>query len=65
MPTCSILKKMPQSNANHYNEEWLLTGDVDKPVYFVCKTMQADVYRAMPQLEEMGGKNGFVFFRRK
>ena len=58
-------KKMPQSNANHYNEEWLLTGDVDKPVYFVCKTMQADVYRAMPQLEEMGGKNGFVFFKRK
>lgn len=58
-------KKMPQSNANHYNEEWLLTGDVDKPVYFVCKTMQADTYRAMPQLEEMGGKNGFVFFKRR
>ncbi len=58
-------KKMPQSNANHYNEEWLLTGEVDKPVYFVCKTMQADTYRAMPQLEEMGGKNGFVFFKRR
>lgn len=58
-------KKMPQANDNHYNEEWLLTGDVDKPTYFVCKLMQADKYRAMPQLEEMGAKNGFVFFKRK
>jgi len=58
-------EKMPQANDNHYNEEWLLTGDVDKPTYFVCKLMQADKYRAMPQLEEMGAKNGFVFFKRK
>ncbi len=58
-------RKMPQANEMHYNEEWLLTGDIDKPAYFVCKMMQADRYRAMPQLEEMGAKNGFVFFRRK
>lgn len=58
-------KKMPQDNDKHYDEEWLLTGDIDKPAYFVCKIMQADKYRAMPQLEEMGSKNGFVFFRRK
>lgn len=58
-------KKMPQANENHYNEEWLLTGDIDKPAYFVCKIMQADKYRAIPQLEEMGNKNGFVFFKRR
>ncbi len=58
-------KRMPQSNPDHYSEEWLLNGDVDKPTYFVCKLMIADKYRELPQLEEMGGKNGFVFFKRK
>lgn len=58
-------RKMPHANELHYNEEWLLTGDIDKPAYFVCKLMQADQYRAMPQLEEIGDKNGFVFFKRK
>lgn len=58
-------KKMPQTNENHYSEEWLLTGDIDKPAYFVCKIMNADKYRAMPQLEEVGNKNGFVFFKRR
>lgn len=47
------------------NEAWLLTGDVDKPVFFVCKITAADRYAAMPQLEEIGRKNGFVFFRRR
>lgn len=58
-------KKMPQANKEHYNEEWLLYGDVDKPTYFICKITNADKYRAMPQLEEIGSKNGFVFFKRK
>ena len=58
-------RKMPKANPQQYNEEWLLTGDVDKPTYFICKIMQADNYRAMPQLEEIGSKNGFVFFKRK
>ncbi len=46
------------------NEQWLLTGDVDKPVYFSCKVTAADRYRGMPELQEIGSKNGFVFFRR-
>ncbi|MCB0697979.1 MAG: hypothetical protein KDC07_11475, partial [Chitinophagaceae bacterium] len=58
-------KRMPQANPNHYNEEWLLYGDVDKPTYFICKIMNADAYRTLPQLEEIGSKNGFVFFKRK
>lgn len=58
-------QKQPQTNNNYDNEEWLLTGNLDKPAYFICKVMDADKYRAMPQLEETGSKNGFVFFKRK
>lgn len=57
-------KKRPPANKNYYNEEWLLTGDIDKPTYFICKIMDADKYRALPQLKETGSKNGFVFFSR-
>jgi uncharacterized membrane protein YiaA len=57
-------EKMPPVNKNSYNEEWLLTGDIDKPAYFICKVMDADKYRALPQLKETGSKNGFVFFSR-
>lgn len=46
------------------DEQWLLQGDVDKPVYFICKVTSAQAYRQMPGLTEIGDKNGFVFFRR-
>lgn len=58
-------QKQPQTNNYYDNEEWLLTGNIDKPAYFICKVMEADKYRSMPQLEETGSKNGFVFFKRK
>jgi 4-amino-4-deoxy-L-arabinose transferase-like glycosyltransferase len=57
--------KQPPENVNSYNEEWLLTGPVDKPVYFICKLPSAAQYRAMSQLRQIGEKNGFVFFERK
>lgn len=57
-------RKQPQTNAQHDDEQWLLYGDIDKPAYFVCKIMLADKYRALNELEEIGSKNGFVFFRR-
>lgn len=47
------------------NEAWLLKGPIDRPAYFVCKSPDADDYRAMPTLQEIGQKNGFVFFKRK
>lgn len=58
-------EKMPPANKNSYNEQWLLSGNVDKPTYFVCKIQNADKFRAMPQLQELYAKNGFVFFKRK
>ncbi len=57
--------KRPQANPNAYNEEWLLSGPVDKPAYFITKNTSADHFRSIPTLEEIGSRNGFVFFRRK
>ena len=47
------------------NEKWLLKGNIDKPAFFVCKSPDADDYRGMPTLQEIGSRNGFVFFKRK
>lgn len=52
-------------NNGKVNEGWLLYGDVDKPTYFISKVQDAAQYKAMPQLQCIGEKNGFVFFRRK
>ena len=56
---------MPLKNPKAYDKEWLLNGPIDKPVYFVCKNINADQYREMPQLEEIKEENGFVFFKRE
>lgn len=58
-------KKEPPTNAKYYDQDWLLSGDVDKPTYFICKIMEADRFGAMPQLEEIDRKNGFVFYKRR
>jgi hypothetical protein len=42
----------------------LLEGDIDRPVYLSTKTHRAAPLRQMEGLEEIGERNGFVFFRR-
>jgi 4-amino-4-deoxy-L-arabinose transferase-like glycosyltransferase len=55
----------PWKDVRCTDNEWLLTGKIDKPAYFVCKINKAeDIKKEYPQLEELYGKNGFVFFRR-
>jgi len=58
-------KKLPATNKNYYKEDWLVNGAVDKPTYFVCRITDSEPWRANPNLEVIGEKNGFVFFRRK
>ena len=63
-------KKQPFASKEYFlngkiNDHWLLYGAVDKPVYFISKIQNAQQYRMLPQLECIGEKNGFVFFRRK
>jgi len=45
-------------------EEWLLSGPIDRPAYFVSKLDKADRWRSQPGFQVIGERNGFVFFRR-
>jgi 4-amino-4-deoxy-L-arabinose transferase-like glycosyltransferase len=56
--------KAPPSNPDSYNEDWLLSGPIDKPVYFICKITSAYNYDTLPQLQKLKEENGFVFYRR-
>ena len=58
-------EKLPQSNPNHNNTNWLLNGDIDKPAYFISRITQKDaVMKAYKNLDIIGSKNGFVFYKR-
>jgi len=51
--------------AHDCEEKYLLLEPLNKPTYFICKIQGAKEYDALPQLMEIGRKNGFVFFKRK
>ena len=55
----------PPQNTNFYDTNWLLKGDIDKDVYFVTKIHQAQQLEEFSDIEQIGAKNGFVFFLRK
>lgn len=57
-------RKSPVLDARAHDETWLLHGDIDRPVYVVCKITSVEEVGAIPTLKEIGRKNGFVFFRR-
>ncbi|MFY0253539.1 ArnT family glycosyltransferase [Chitinophaga sp. 30R24] len=57
-------REQPHSNPNYYNEDWLLNGPVDKPVYFICRITDSEPYVHHPHLKVIGEKNGFVFLSR-
>jgi hypothetical protein len=56
----------PITNIQSYDREWLLTGNIDKPAYFVFKINRKDRYlKQYPDLKLLYEKNGFVFTRRE
>jgi 4-amino-4-deoxy-L-arabinose transferase-like glycosyltransferase len=55
--------RVPGVEPDHF-EEWLLSGPIDKPAYFVSKIDKADRWRSRPGLQVIGERNGFVFFGR-
>ena len=57
------MKEKP-ANPNSYDEQWLISGNIDKPVYFVTKVDREQNYK-FPQLKELYRKNGFVFLKRE
>lgn len=44
--------------------EWLLNGDIDKTAYFICRNIQEHYFVDHLNLERIGEKNGYVFFKR-
>jgi 4-amino-4-deoxy-L-arabinose transferase-like glycosyltransferase len=46
-------------------EEWLLSGPIDRPAYFITKIDKADRWRGRPGLQVFGDRDGFVFLRRE
>lgn len=58
-------RKMPGGDERRQNEEWLLTGDIDRDAYFVVKINKIHTINGFPGVEEIGRENGFVFYRRK
>jgi len=58
---------MPGNRKETKDEQWLLTADVDKPTYLVCRVDKKDRILAQhgERLEILYEKNGYVFMRRK
>jgi hypothetical protein len=58
-------KQQPVTKSG-YSIEWLLKGEIDKPVYFVTKITSIENVKAnYSDLREIYRKNGFVFLLRK
>lgn len=55
----------PPVNKDFYDNQWLLTGEIDKDVYFVTKINRVHLLDKYTDLQKIGEKNGFVFFLRK
>lgn len=55
-------RKSPPVNPLSYDQDWLLQGDIDKPVYIIFKVTRKAKYREQyPHLKILYEKNGFVF----
>lgn len=58
-------RKPPVTNEKSYDRNWLYAGDIDKDVFVVSKIQSAHEVERIAGMEELGRKNGFVFFVRK
>ena len=56
---------MPGLNENRLNQKWLMTGNVDRDVYFVAKIHKTDQLEELDDVEFLYEKNGFTFWKRE
>lgn len=57
---------MPQKNKNYANEDWLLKGVIDKPVYISCKINSKQSFeKEISDAKFLYNKNGFYFYKRE
>ncbi len=58
-------KSKDHHNINSKDEDWLLKGNLDKPVYISAKAYKTAHYKEKyPDLQLLYEKNGFAFFKR-
>lgn len=59
-------KKKNPENKNSLDRNWLLNGEIDKPVYFICKTTHAEkALTENPQLKEVKREFGYAVLKRE
>jgi hypothetical protein len=57
--------KKPGYNPKSQSEEWLLSGEIDKPVYMVSKINNKDLANNYPEFKLIRSENGFDFYLRE
>lgn len=57
-------RKPGYNNGKPVDLNVLLTGNIDKPAYFITKVGREADLEKTPGVEKIGGKNGFLFYRR-
>ncbi len=55
----------PPGDPRAYDQEWLLHGEIDRPVYVVCKETSAAEVDSIATLNKLGHRNGFHFYKRE
>lgn len=54
----------PGGNSERSNKEWLLNGEIDKPVYIVAKSTSKEMFDKHPDCRFIKQEGGFAFFYR-
>jgi 4-amino-4-deoxy-L-arabinose transferase-like glycosyltransferase len=57
-------QKMPGGNKESSNTEWLLNGNIDKPVYIVAKSTEKDMLDKHQDCRFIKQEGGFLFYCR-
>lgn len=60
-------QKQAVNDSAYYKDrqDYLMNGSVGKPVFFISKNISEQQILKNPQLEKIGEKNGYVFYKRK
>jgi hypothetical protein len=58
-------RKQEPANPKSNDQDWLLTGEIDKDVYFITKVHKSKYMPVRDDIIKIGEKNGFVFYKRE
>jgi hypothetical protein len=61
---CFYFQKAPEENSETINLDWLLNGEIDKPVYIVAKSTSKIMFAKYPDFGLLKQEGGFLFYYR-